>query len=143
MGSGGPKEDKDLCRGCIRVSVIEMPRYEKMDEVSWNGDVPSIAFLSNNLTPSFSQRIGIRRQSRLHTDFDGFKRTERNVGQEFGAGAGCQEHNSLVGIRKEAVAIPVLEDLIESVFSSALCRVGGKGRRPAEEDTTETFSLIN
>jgi hypothetical protein len=50
-------------------------------------------------------------------------------------------HNRLVCIRKQLVPVIVLEDLVETVFASALEGVAYERGGPAEEYTAESFFL--
>lgn len=84
-----------------------------------------------------------RRKRGLHPNLDRFKRAERNISQKFRTCTSTQEDNRLIRIGEHLVAIEVLEDLIESVFSASLGTVSYKRGRPSEEYTPHTFSFVD
>lgn len=105
--------------------------------------LPSVALLLNDLAHTLSQRMCEWWQSCLHSHLDSLKRTERNIGKELRTGTGSQENHGLVGIWKVLVAIQVLEDLVETVLSTTLETVTDECRRPSEEYSTKSLSLVD
>ena len=96
------------------------------------------AFLGGDFGPSFTQVGGVRRHGGLHTDLDGFEGTEQDIGEEFGGGGCTEEDESTIHVWCEIVAVDMLEDFVETVFSQTLEGVADECWRPAEENTAET-----
>ena len=99
--------------------------------------------LRRHFSPTLPQRPREGRQRRLHADFDGFERTEGNVGEELGRGGGAEVDEGFVRVGEELVAVEVLEDFVEAVFSCALEGVADEGGGPAEEDAAEAFGGVD
>ena len=82
----------------------------------------------------------------LHADFDGFKRTETNIGDEFG---GCRTREvdcSLVLLRiflARQFRVQVLEVFVETILGGSLHRVAEEGWGPTSEDPPNAFSAAN
>lgn len=104
---------------------------------------PANTLFLDDLTPPFSQRIGERRHCGLHADLDGFERAQRNVGKEFGGGGRSEEDDGLGGVRRELLAIQILEDFVEPVLAGTLQRVTDEGRRPTEEDAAQALFRVD
>jgi hypothetical protein len=56
----------------------------------------------------------------LHADFDCFKGTQEDVGDEFGGCRGAEVDDCLRGVGEELLAVVVLEDFVGAVFACAL-----------------------
>lgn len=93
----------------------------------------------DNVAPALAQVVGVRWESGLHANLDGFKGAEEEVGNGFGGCRGTQVDERLVGVWEELLAVVVLEDLVGSVFTSTLERIADKGGCPTEEDTAHTL----
>jgi hypothetical protein len=102
-----------------------------------------VPLLLHDLGKAFPQGVCERRQCRLHAHLDSLQRAQRNIGKELGRGRGSEEHDRLVHVGCELVAIDVLEDLVEAVLAGALERVADKGGCPTEKDASEAFFAID
>lgn len=56
----------------------------------------------------------------MHADFDGFKGTQEQVGDELGRRRGAQVDDCFGRVGEELLAVVVLEDFVGAVFARAL-----------------------
>lgn len=91
-------------------------------------DIPRNTLLVNNLFPGDPQVWCEWRHTRLHPDLQRLKWTKRHISKELCTGTCRQEHGCLIGLWEEAVAVQVLEDLVETVFPTTLEAVSNQCR---------------
>ena len=96
-------------------------------------------FLCNNPAPALAQIAGIWWQSSLHAYFDCFHGAQSHISKELSRSAGAQEDEGAVRVGKHAIAIEILEVLIQPVLASALERVAQESGRPAKKHTAQAF----
>src|SRR3954454_15383717 len=107
---------------------------------------PGDALLGSDGIDTLKGTCKFRWNARLHADFDGFKWTETNIGDEFGGCRTCEVDCSLVLPRiflARRCRVQMLEVFIEAILASSLHRVAEEGWGPTREDAPNAFSTAN
>jgi hypothetical protein len=101
---------------------------------------PSNTFSLDDLVDAVHRARSERRHSRLHSNFDGFKRTETNVSEELSRSGTSEIDPSLVldrSLGSSQIGVELFEELVASVFERALNAVAEESGRATGVDATD------
>jgi hypothetical protein len=106
----------------------------------------SSAFLCDDRGDTIECAFCEWRNGGLHADLDGFKWAESNIGNEFSGGRGGQVDTGLVFVgilSTNEIGVPLLEELVASVFEGTLSAISEESWRPSSVDSAESFGTSN